>query len=59
MLHLPDPYSDHLTKSRFEYDERRIHSGELKKEFGYKEWQEVTGEIDNLRNTMTANNTAS
>lgn len=59
MLHLPDPYSDHLTKSRFEYDERRIHSSELKKEFGYKEWQEVTGEIDNLRNTMTANNTAS
>lgn len=59
MLHLPDPNSDHLTPSRFEYDERRIHKSELKEELGYKSREELDGEIQNIISTATANNIAS
>ena len=42
MLHLPDPMSDHITPSRFEYDIRRIMKDELKPEFGYKSKEEIS-----------------
>ena len=41
MLHLPDPMSDHITPSRFEYDIRRVMKDELKEEFGYKSKEEI------------------
>lgn len=58
MLHLDDPHSDHLTPSRFEYDIRRIHKDDLKEEFGFKNKEEVNGEIDIALNTMNANDIA-
>jgi hypothetical protein len=41
MLHLPDPMSDHITPSRFEYDIRRILKSELREEFGYKSKEDI------------------
>lgn len=58
MLHLPDPYSDHITPSRFEYDIRRIHKDDLKEELGFKSREELNGEIDIAISTMQANDEA-
>lgn len=58
MLHLPDPYSDHLTPSRFEYDIRRVLKDDLKEEFGYKSREEVDGEIALAIQTLNANDQA-
>lgn len=58
MLHLDDPYSDHLTPSRFEYDIRRIHKDDLKEEFGFKNREELNGQISIAINTLQANDEA-
>lgn len=59
MLHLPDPMSDHITPSRFEYDIRRIMQNELKEEFGYKSKDEINGEIEQYNTTRQANDAVS
>ena len=59
MLHLPDPMSDHITKSRFEYDMRRVMKSELKSEFGYKSKDEISGEIMQINETRQANDRVS
>ena len=59
MLHLPDPMSDHITKSRFEYDMRRIMKSELKEEFGYKSKDDISGEISQINETRQANDIVS
>jgi len=59
MLHLPDPMSDHITKSRFEYDIRRIMKDELKEEFGYKSKETIDGEIEQYKTTRQASDIVS
>ena len=59
MLHLPDPMSDHITKSRFEYDMRRLMKDELKEEFGYKSPEDISGEIMQINETRQANDIVS
>ena len=59
MLHLPDPMSDHITKSRFEYDMRRLMKDELKEEFGYKSPEDISGEITQINETRQANDIVS
>lgn len=59
MLHLPDPHSDHITKSRFEYDMRRVLKSEMKEEFGYKGKEDIEGEITQISQTLQANDIVS
>ena len=59
MLHLPDPHSDHITKSRFEYDMRRVLKSEMKEEFGYKGKEDIDWEITQISQTLQANDIVS
>ena len=59
MLHLPDPMSDHITKSRFEYDMRRVLKSELREEFGYKSRDDIDWEITQISQTRQANDIVS